>query len=189
VDDHAAVPSPRGRGIALIGYRATGKTTVGRILAKQMGRSFHDCDAEIEHQSGRSIRTFFTDEGEAAFRDLEEQALRDLCQKMPETVLATGGGAILRETNRQVLARFGTVIWLTAPPEILVERLRQDPNSRPSLTAAGLLDEVAILLEAREPLYRNAADLIVDASLSDPKWIADEVLRLIRSQGEKKASP
>ena len=189
MDDHAAVGTLRGRGIALIGYRATGKTTVGRILAKRIGRSFHDCDAEIEHRAGRSIRTIFEREGEAVFRDLESQTICDLCQQRPEAILATGGGAILRETNRQALARFGTVIWLTASSEILVERLRKDPNSRPALTAAGLLDEVAIILEAREPLYRDAADMIVDASLADPKWIAEEILRLIRSQGEKKESP
>jgi shikimate kinase len=177
--------APPGGGIALIGYRGTGKTTVGRLVAEGLGRPFVDCDAEVEARAGWTIGAIFASEGEAAFRDREEAAIREVCRESPGAVLATGGGAILRETNREALAAFGTVVWLSAPADVLVERLRKDAESRPALTAAGLLDEVAVVLEAREPLYRATADLIVDASAPDPRLVAEEVVRRYRESSGK----
>lgn len=168
-------------GIVLIGYRATGKTTVGRSLADRVGRPFLDADAELESRSGRTIRDLFARDGEPAFRDLEERTIAELCEGSPGAVLATGGGAVLREANRRALKRFGVVVWLSAPPEVLVERLRRDEGERPALTSSGLLDEVAGVLAAREPLYREAADIVVDAAASDPDAVASRISEALAS--------
>lgn len=177
MDDHPLSAQIRTGGIVLIGYRATGKSTVGRIVANRLDRPFVDCDAEIEKRSGSTIDRLFAAEGESTFRDWEERTLRELCEESPGAILATGGGSILRECNRQLLSRFGTVIWLAAPAEILTERLRIDRNPRPALTDAGLLDEVSNVLQAREPLYRETSHWIVDASNPEPELVADEVVR------------
>lgn len=159
-----------------MGYRATGKTTVGRLVAERLGRAFLDADAELERREGRTVASIFARDGESGFRYLEERLLLALCEEHPGAVLATGGGAILRETNRRSLKGFGRVIWLEAPAGVLVERLRRDGGSRPALTSSGLLDEVASVLEAREPFYRSVADRVVDASPDDPEVVAESVL-------------
>lgn len=168
-------------GIVLIGYRATGKTTVGRSLADRIGRPFLDADAELESRSGRTIRDLFARDGEPAFRDLEEWTIAELCKGSPGAVLATGGGAVLREANRRALKRFGVVVWLSAPPEVLVERLRRDEGERPALTSSGLLDEVAGVLAAREPLYGEIADLVVDAAAPGPESVASAIADALAS--------
>ena len=152
------------RGLALVGYRGTGKTTVGRILADRLDWRFADADHELELRAGRPIAAIFAEDGETAFREWEEQVVADLCL-LPDTVIATGGGAVLRETNRAALRSVGFVAWLTADPETLSRRLTRDqgrPNARPPLTAAGTLGEIADVLAARVPLYREVSDLEVD---------------------------
>lgn len=182
MEENEHSPRPLGPGIALIGYRATGKSTVGRIVARQLDRPFVDCDSEIEKRSGQSIGALFANEGEAVFRDWEERTIREVCEESPGAVLATGGGSILRETNRRALKQFGLVFWLTAPAGVLIERLRTDQNLRPSLSAAGLLDEVGEILQTREPLYRSIADEIVDASDHDPASVAARLLIVWRER-------
>ncbi|MDB5351598.1 MAG: aroK [Planctomycetota bacterium] len=174
-------PLPAESGLVLIGYRASGKTTVGRHLAEKLGRSFIDLDAEIERRAGRTIADIFEDEGEPAFRSLEERVLREVCREHPGVVVATGGGAILRESNRCELAKFGIIVWLSAPAEVLVRRLRLDAQQRPALTAAGLVDEVPQILKEREPSYRELADVIVDCSARSPEDVAELVVRMLRS--------
>lgn len=183
-----AGPRPRGGGIALIGYRTSGKTTVGRLVADRLGRSFLDSDAEVEKRTRRSIANYFKHAGPIGFPDVgfryeESRTIHDLCRESPRAVLATGGGAVLLDSNRDVLRCFGLVVWLCAPASLLIERLRLDPGGRPALTALGLLDEVVHLLEEREPLYRAAADLIVDAS-ADPQTVADEIVRVVGSEAK-----
>lgn len=173
---------PASAGLALVGYRATGKTTVGRLIADRLGRPFLDADAELERRGGRSIASLFADGGELAFRDLEERTIRDLCGEHPGAVLATGGGSVLRDGNRRNLRAFGRVLWLAAPAEVIVERLRREPGSRPALTASGLFEEVGQVLQAREPLYRSVADLIVDASPEPPRVVAEAALRLLSGE-------
>lgn len=172
-------PPPSRRGLALVGYRATGKTTVGRLLADRLGWQFADADHEVEARAGRSIASIWAEEGEAAFRDLEEQAVADLAGE-PLTVLATGGGAVLREANRRALRSIGFVAWLTADAETLTRRLSREtgrPNARPALTASGTLDEVAEVLAARTPLYRDVSDLEVDTVGRSSHEVAQAVLR------------
>lgn len=170
-----AEPAVR-RGLALIGARGTGKTSVGRIVADRLGLPFADADRELERRAGRTIAAIFAEQGEPAFRDLEEAILGALTAQAG-LVLATGGGAVLREANRRLLRRFGWVVWLTAEPDILAGRLRSDPGSRPALTAAGTLAEVAAVLAARTPLYREVADAIVETAGRTPAEVADAVLQ------------
>jgi shikimate kinase len=174
-----AAPSPvrRGHGLALIGYRGSGKSTVGRILADRLHRTFLDCDLELEARSGRSISGIFAERGEGAFRDLEERTLDELLAASPEAIVATGGGAVLRERNRLLLRNFGFVVWLTAEEDELARRIeshrRQSPAAeRPPLTPAGTLGEIVQVLAARTPLYRDLADLIVDTAGRKPEEVA-----------------
>ncbi|HWE35486.1 MAG TPA: shikimate kinase [Isosphaeraceae bacterium] len=176
------MPRPTAGGLALIGPRGTGKTTVGRLVAGATGRPFVDADRALEGRAGRSIAAIFAQAGEPAFRDLEEATLRDLVGRAG-AVLATGGGVVLREVNRDALRRFGFVVWLTADPAALADRLARDPADRPSLTGLGTIAEVAAVLEARAPLYRATADAVVATDGLDPEAVARKVLDAWREGG------
>jgi shikimate kinase len=163
----------------LVGYRGTGKTTVGRLLAERLDWRFADADQEVEARAGRPIARIFAEDGEAAFRDLEEEVLADLVA-LPNIVIATGGGAILRPSNRELLRSLGFVAWLTADAETLSQRIARDPRrveTRPALTAAGTLDEIADVLAARLPHYREVADLEVGTAGRSCREVADAVIR------------
>jgi shikimate kinase len=167
------------RGLVLIGYRGTGKSTVGRILAERSGRAFLDCDREIEARSGRSIRRIFVESGELAFRDWEERALAELTAESRGAILATGGGAVLREANRRRLRDYGFITWLTADAAELARRLEADGPGlaeRPALTAAGTLEEIAHVLAARAPMYAALADAIIPTDGRDPCEVAGAIL-------------
>lgn len=169
----------RGPGLVLIGYRGTGKSTVARILAERLGRPFLDADCEIEARSGRTIAALFREGGEPAFRDREERTLAELTAAHPGAVLATGGGAVLREANRRRLRAFGFVAWLTADPAELARRLAADRpglDARPALTPAGTLEEIARVLAARSPLYAELADVVIPTDGREPQAVAEAVL-------------
>lgn len=171
--------SPGVRGIVLVGYRGTGKTTVGRIVADRLGRAFADADREVEARAGRPIRSIFDRDGEPAFREWEARVLADLAVRLAGGVVATGGGAILLEANRRTLRGFGFVAWLTADADTLARRLgssRRGVDDRPALTAAGTLAEIAGVLEARTPLYREVAHAEVSTAGRDAEQVADAVL-------------
>lgn len=164
--------------VILIGYRCTGKTTVGRLLAAKLGWAFADTDDLVEASAGRTVAEIFAVEGEPGFRDRESVALAILCAR-ERHVIATGGGAILRDANRKLLRSSGFVVWLTATPETIGERLAADPLTgarRPNLTAAGGMAEVRALLAAREPPYRETADFVVATDVLSPDGIADAIL-------------
>lgn len=163
--------------IYLIGYRGTGKTTVGPLLAALLSWRFVDADAELERVAGRSIREIFSVDGEPVFRDLEEATLRELSTR-DRCVIATGGGVILRESNREILKSTGLVVWLTAPAEIIWERMQHDPTTsarRPALSQGGI-EEVRELLTQREMLYRETAGLALDSSTPSPDALAAAIL-------------
>ena len=163
--------------IFLIGLRGSGKTTVGRALAKRSGLPFRDADAELEARAGRSIRDIFLTDGEAAFRDLEEQTLNGLIARGP-AVIATGGGVVLREANRARLRAAGKVIWLIAEADALWQRMHADSatvEQRPDLSCGGLA-EIQEQMRLREPLYRSIADLIIDTGGRSPEEIATDIL-------------
>ena len=164
--------------IILVGYRCTGKTTVGRLLAERLGGSCVDVDDRIEAVAGKTIAEIFAAEGEPGFRDREALALAELCSRTRH-VIATGGGAILRKANRGILKENGFVVWLTAAPETLWARMNTDPTTaarRPNLTATGGEEEVKTLLAAREPLYREVADFAVASDTLSPEAVADAIL-------------
>lgn len=137
-----------------------GKSTAGRHLAAALHLPFHDADLEIERRLGTSIRSFFEREGEAAFRDIEEQVVADLVQR-PPCVIATGGGVVLRPANRRALHDHTTVVYLRAAPEELFRRLRHD-RQRPLLQVADPLRRLRDLFHERDPLYRETAHYIIE---------------------------
>ena len=166
--------------VFLIGYRGSGKTTVARLLAERLGWQWLDADEVLESRHGRSIRQIFAEEGEAGFRDKEADLLEEFC-RYREHVVATGGGIILRERNRQLLTEAGYVVWLTADAATLWQRIGADASTkdkRPNLTVGGLA-EVGQLLREREPHYRTCANLVVDTTGRKPEAIADLILAQI----------
>ncbi len=162
----------------LIGLMGAGKTTLGRRLATQLNRAFYDSDQVICERTGVSVPTIFEMEGEAGFR-AREAAVIDELSALSGIVLATGGGAVLREENRHRLAARGTVIYLHAAPEILLERTRSDKN-RPLLQVADPLAKLHALYHARDPLYRAAADLVVEAGQNDCRKTVSRILQRIQ---------
>jgi shikimate kinase len=165
--------------LSLIGYRATGKTTLAKLLAEKLGWEWLDADAEIERMAGRSIARIFAEDGEPAFRDLEERVIADLCRR-ERLVLATGGGAPLRENTRRALRAAGKVIWLTAKPETIHARMSGDATTaerRPSLTNHAPLEEIVQLLARREPIYRETADFILETEDRSPAELAEEIMK------------
>jgi shikimate kinase len=168
--------------VFLIGYRGTGKSTIGRILASRLGFDFRDADDEIERRAGKSIAAIFADEGEPAFRDLEAKVVADLC-KSKRHVIALGGGAVMSEVNRTAVRTSGIVIWLRASVEALTERLAADEatqSRRPNLTSAGGLNEIEAVLSAREPIYRACATFEVDTEGKTPVAVVDEILKRLK---------
>ena len=146
--------------ISLIGLPGSGKSTVGRQLARRLQLPFFDSDHVIEQQLGCSIREYFEREGEARFRDVEQAAIDELTQKS-RCVLSTGGGVVLRPANRQHLHEHSQVVYLNSSPEELFRRLRHDTN-RPLLQVADPLDRLRELFTQRDPLYRETAHFIIE---------------------------
>jgi len=164
--------------LTLIGYRATGKTTLAKLLAARLGWDWIDADVQIERQAGKSIARIFAEDDEPAFRDIEARVTAELCAR-DRLVLAAGGGAPLREDNRRAMRGAGKVVWLKATPETILARMSADATTagrRPNLTDRGPLDEIIELLARREPIYRELADLEVDTEGKSPDALADEIL-------------
>lgn len=146
--------------IFLVGLMGAGKTTVGRQLARRLGKRFVDSDQEIERRTGVKVTTIFEIEGEAGFRAREARIIEELTEST-DLVLATGGGAVLDPANRARLAERGYVIYLRAQPRELWQRTRHD-RSRPLLHGADPLARLDELFAARDPLYREVADLVIE---------------------------
>ena len=146
--------------ISLIGLPGSGKSTVGRQLARRLQLPFFDSDHVIEQQLGCSIREYFEREGEARFRDVEQAVIDELTHR-PKCVLSTGGGVVLRPANRQHLRERAQVVYLNSSPEELYRRLRHD-TSRPLLQVADPLDRLRELFTQRDPLYRETAHFIIE---------------------------
>ena len=153
---HGRIPG----NIFLVGLMGAGKTSVGRRLARRLGKSFYDCDEEIEHATGVKIPVIFEIEGEAGFRAREAKMLAELAVRS-EIVLATGGGAVLSEENRRLLAENGIVVYLRAGAADLWQRTRHDRN-RPLLQTEEPFNRIEQLFAERDPLYLSIADIGVD---------------------------
>jgi 3-dehydroquinate dehydratase/shikimate dehydrogenase len=179
---------PRLGPIVLIGYRGTGKTTVARLLAERLSWRWLDADVELEARAGKTIAQIFADDGEPAFRSLEAQVLAESLTGGP-LVIACGGGAVLRDDNRELLRRTPSVVWLEARAETLYERIQSDKSTsarRPNLTSAGGLDEVRQMLAHREPLYAECAKLRIDADRQSPAAVVDAIVAAWKLGEERK---
>lgn len=148
--------------IVLVGMPGSGKSTVGRLLARRLQVAFDDSDHLIEQRLGCSIRSYFESHGEEAFRALEQETLTQLVQEQGVGVLATGGGAVLREANRLVMHQGAHVVYLRATPEEIYRRVKHD-TKRPLLQVEDPLQRLRDLYAQRDPLYRSVAHTVVDA--------------------------
>jgi len=146
--------------VSLIGLPGSGKSTVGRQLARRLHCPFVDSDQVLEERLGCSIRAYFEREGEERFRDMEQAILDELTQR-PDCVLSTGGGAVLRPANREALKSRSKVVYLKSSPDELFRRLRHDTN-RPLLQVADPLGRLRELYSVRDPLYREAAHFVIE---------------------------
>lgn len=146
--------------VYLIGLMGAGKSTLGRALARKLNKPFFDSDQELQARCGVPVSVIFDLEGEAGFRQRENQILQELV-KHQGIILATGGGAILRQENRALLKAHGTVIYLRASPHDLWARLHYD-RSRPLLQTTDPQSKLAALYAQRDPLYREIADFIIE---------------------------
>lgn len=169
-------------GVALIGARGSGKTTVGRLLAGLLGVRHVDIDELVISASGKSIRQIFAENGEEEFRRLESEALSLSAATVVPQVISMGGGAVMDLANISQVARVARIVWLAAPVDVLVERMAGDtksPENRPSLTKHDALTEMQEVLRIREPLYRAAADFIVDTSHRESNEVARRIAEWI----------
>ncbi len=162
--------------VVLIGYRGSGKTTVGRMLAERYDVSFVDTDELVVHKAGESIAEIFATGGERAFRKLEEAAIK-LATKAKSRIISVGGGAIESIANQKALRKFGTIVWLQADAESIWHRISNDKvsqNQRPNLTVGGI-NEVRSVLERRSPIYAELSQIAVATSGRPPTEVAEDV--------------
>ncbi|MED5622201.1 shikimate kinase [Ideonella sp. BN130291] len=169
--------------ICLVGMPGGGKSTVGRHLARHLGWRFVDSDADIERRLGTSISAYFNEHGEAAFRDVEQQVIAELTAPPGAgLVLATGGGAVLREANRDALRRSGTVVYLRSTPEELFRRLRHD-TQRPLLQVRDPLKRLRDMHHERDPLYRRTAHYIIETGRPSVPTLVNMILMQLELAG------
>lgn len=163
--------------IILTGYMGSGKTTIGKNLAKRKNYTFVDTDELIEQQQQRSINEIFAADGEQAFRDMETELLRQLIAEHREhMVVSTGGGMPLRAENRQLLSHLGKVVFLKASPRTIYDRIRGD-TTRPLLQCANPMGRIEEMIAARTPLYEEGAAIVVDVNALRQSEATQEILR------------
>ncbi len=165
----------------LVGLMAVGKTTVGRLLAEALHMDFYDSDQEIETRAGADTGWIFDVEGEAGFRDREEQVIEDLTRRQ-NVVLATGGGAVIRPANRQALSTRGVVLHLDSPLDRLVERTSKDKR-RPLLQKGNVRETLGRLMQERAPLYAEVRDYRFVTDRQSPKLLARKIEWQLREDG------
>lgn len=173
--------------IILVGLPGSGKSTVGRQLARRLELPFFDSDQLIEHELGCSIRDFFEREGEDRFRDIEEGTLDALTQR-EAGVLSTGGGAVLRPANRQRLHGRGHVVYLRSSPEEVFRRVRHD-GSRPLLQVSDPMARLRELYAQRDPLYRETAHFVVETGRPTVPTLVNMVLMQLELAGALPTRP
>ncbi len=173
--------------IFLIGYRGSGKSTVGRRLAEKLSRPIVDSDDLLESQSGMSIKDIFAERGELWFRDLEARIVYEIATGAAEpTIVSLGGGAILRESTQAVLKSTGVCVWLAASAEYLYQRIQSDQAThlrRPNLSQRGGFAEVTDVLEKRTPIYQKLSDITIAVEGKTPDEICVEIMDCINSRG------
>ncbi len=173
--------------LSLVGLPGSGKTTVGRQLARRLRLRFVDSDQAIESRLGCSIREFFEREGEPRFRDIEAEVIETLMQDC-DCVVSTGGGAVLREENRRHLRQRGRVIYLKSTPEELFRRLRHDTN-RPLLQVSDPMSRLRELFEYRDPLYSEVAHFILETGRPSVASLVNMIVMQLELDGHNETSP
>ncbi len=171
--------------IYFIGYRCTGKTSVGRLLARRLAWSFVDTDDLVTARAGRPIAEIVARQGWPAFRDLERRVIREVAAAGRQ-VVATGGGAPCDRENRRLMVHRGLVVWLRAAPQVIAQRLADDVRSahqRPALDGGDAVSEIDRLLAQREPLYREAAHIAVDTDTRPVEAVTAAVVNEIEKSG------
>jgi shikimate kinase len=163
----------------LVGMPGSGKSTLGRLLAKRLGKAFYDADSELERRLGVSIPVIFELEGETGFRDREQEIVAEYVTHT-HTIFATGGGAVLREVNRICLKQNGTVLYLHATPETLWERTRRGKH-RPLLQGPDPFQRLQELYAARDALYRGTADFVVESDQEQVIRLAQRLEQQLRA--------
>ncbi|HKI59900.1 MAG TPA: shikimate kinase [Mariprofundaceae bacterium] len=161
----------------LVGLMGSGKSSVGRRLAKRLEIPLIDLDEYIVEKAGKTIPQIFDEQGEEAFRDMESEALREVLGK--PAVIATGGGAIMREENRALLKEHPPVIWLKASPEFLASRIDGDSN-RPLIAEGETVKKLQALAEVRYPFYESCADYIVPRGEMKKRKVLESILRFLK---------
>lgn len=169
--------------IILTGFMGCGKSSIGKKLSYKVQMTLLDTDKQIEKEQGRSVSEIFEQDGEEFFRDLETECLQKLLEEGTSQVVAVGGGMPLREENRRLLHRLGTVIYLKVSPETILERLQND-NTRPLLREDASLAEISHLLGQREAVYESTAHIVISA---DEKEM-DSILNKIKEAVEQYAA-
>ena len=173
------------KNIALIGYRATGKTTVAKELASRLpGWNWVDADVEIERAAGKTIAQIFQQSGESGFRDLESTVTAELLLR-PQTIIATGGGVVIRPENRERLKQTAFVVWLKASAETIYNRMYSDETTatrRPALTDSAPFEEIVKMLNMRQSWYEQTANVSVDTDALAVEQIADWIIQQYKAQ-------
>ena len=168
----------------LTGYRGSGKSTIGKLVASHLSREFVDTDVEIELQSGNTIAEIFARSGEAGFRDLESQSISQLRSLIEPAVVSLGGGSILRKENRECIKQLGLTVWLQASPENICHRISKDVNTqtrRPKLSKLGDLEEIRSILAERSVLYEEVADMCVSTDELPMESVAMKIVDWYRT--------
>ena len=169
--------------IILIGFRGTGKTTIGKMLAQRLGKEFVDADEYLEQKEGKTVKDIFAEGGEKLFREIETQIIAELCL-LDNRVVATGGGAILREENVKTLKKSGIIILLEADVDTIYKRIHKGAMTdqrRPSLTNRGAYEEIEYLLEYRRPLYDRTADFVISTTSMSEIAAANKIITFLRN--------
>ena len=167
---------------ALVGMPGSGKSTVGRQLAHRAGVPFVDLDHRLEQAIGTTIRSFFEAEGEARFRDLESEVLAEVCGGPGGMVVSTGGGAVLRQGNRELLRQFGPVLYLRASPEEIFKRVKHD-RTRPLLQGGNPMDKLRDLYAQRDGLYRETAHYIIETGRPTVHTLVNMIMMQLEMAG------
>jgi shikimate kinase len=165
--------------IALIGFMGTGKSSVGRVLARRLGRQFIELDALIEKNAGKSIPEIFQHDGEIGFRELEIQTIKDI-ESEKNVVVACGGGVVLNKINIDRLKEGGVVVYLTAAPNVILQRTSRDPLVRPLLNVADPVSRIKELLKFRKPLYERAADITINTTRLNIDSVVREIIETLK---------
>ncbi len=165
--------------IALIGFMGTGKTAVGRVLAEKLGKKFIELDWLIEQKAGKSIPEVFEQDGEIAFRELEIEATKEV-SKSKNSVIACGGGIVLNKINIDRLSESSIIVYLTASPRAILDRVSTEEGQRPLLEVENPILIIRELLRFRKPFYEQAADITINTSKLDINAVVEQIMEKLR---------